>query len=67
MTVRIIDPSALLVLYPNCWKKHKQKIIAHLTSTGQIPVNQHGFLPRRSCNTLHMKTINDWPKSLDSN
>ena len=35
------------------------EILLHLTLTGQIPVNQHGFLPRRSCNTLHMKTIND--------
>jgi hypothetical protein len=42
------------------------EIIAHLKSTGQIPVNQHDFLPRRLSNTLHMKTINDWHKSLDS-
>jgi ribonuclease P/MRP protein subunit RPP40 len=31
------------------------------------PKNQHGFLPKRSCSTLHMYTINEWQHLLDVN
>jgi hypothetical protein len=42
------------------------EIVSHLTLTNQIPIYQHWFLPRRSCNTLHMKITNDLQKLLDS-
>jgi ribonuclease P/MRP protein subunit RPP40 len=39
----------------------------HLKNNNLISRNQHGFLPRRSCTTLHMQIINDWHILLDQN
>jgi hypothetical protein len=33
------------------------KILEHLNATGKIPKDQHGFLSRRSCSTIHLDTI----------
>ena len=42
-----------------------QCIIMYLTDTNQISEFQHGFLPKRSCNTMLLYTINEWQKMLD--
>jgi hypothetical protein len=41
-------------------------ILEFLRITNQIDDNQHGFLPRRSCNTMHASIINEWQKHLDT-
>ena len=42
-----------------------QCIVTYLIDTNQISEFQHGFLPKRSCNTMLMYTINEWQKILD--
>jgi hypothetical protein len=44
-----------------------EKVLQHLYASRQIPDNQHGFLPRRSCSTMHLDTINKWQCTLDRN
>jgi hypothetical protein len=39
-------------------------ILEFLRITNQIDDNQHVFLPRRSCNTMHASIINEWQKDL---
>jgi hypothetical protein len=41
-------------------------LIYHLYQTGQVDKNQHGFLPRRSCSTMHLET-NNWQQIPDCN
>jgi hypothetical protein len=42
-------------------------LLHHLYQTGQVDKNQHGFLPRRSCSTMHLETINNWQQIPDCN
>jgi hypothetical protein len=52
-------------------KALEKKIISmtvhnYLNDSNQIPNNQHGVLPRRSCNTMHMFFIDEWQKHLET-
>jgi hypothetical protein len=44
-----------------------EMVLQHLYASRQIPENQHGFLPRRSCSTMHLDTIIKWQCTLDRN
>jgi hypothetical protein len=40
-------------------------MLEFLKHTNQIPIDQHGFLPKRSCNTMLLYIIDQWQKTLD--
>ena len=40
-------------------------LLIFLTINDVIPVHQHGFMPRRSCNSMLMYTLNEWQRLLD--
>jgi hypothetical protein len=43
-------------------------LMLYLSLSEQIPENQHGFLTRRSCSTMHLiQLINEWQTILDRN
>ena len=42
------------------------KLMGHLTSTGQLSMDQHGFRARRSCTTQLLEALEDWTKILEN-
>ena len=42
----------------------RDALIEHLTSTGQLSPDQHGFRQRRSCTTQLLEVIEDWTEAL---
>lgn len=43
----------------------RDSLIKHLTQTDQLSPHQHGFIPRRSCTTQLLETLELWTKCLD--
>jgi hypothetical protein len=41
-------------------------VLDFLRQSNQIPGGQHGFLPSRSCNTMHLHILDEWSKHLDT-
>ena len=45
----------------------RDELMEHLTSHGLLSHDQHGFCPRRSCNTQLLATIDAWSRILENN
>ena len=43
----------------------RDQLMDHLTSTGQLSGDQHGFRPRRSCMTQLLEVVEDWTKMIE--
>ena len=44
----------------------RDSIIEHVQLTGQLTKAQHGFLPKRSCITQLLETLEEWTRSLEN-
>ena len=44
----------------------RDRLVAHLTDSHLLSVTQHGFRPKRSCNTQLIEVLEDWSAAIES-
>ena len=44
----------------------RDRLVAHLTDSHLLSVTQHGFRPKRSCNTQLIEVLEDWSAAVES-
>ena len=44
----------------------RDRLVEHLTETGQLNDAQHGFLPKRSCATQLLSSLEDWTQLMEN-
>ena len=48
-----------------CESLIRDEILAHMMESEQLNRNQHGFLPRRSCVSQLLETLDDWTREIE--
>ena len=43
----------------------RDQLMQHMLESGQLSDHQHGFMPKRSCTSQLLSTLEDWTRSIE--